>query len=133
MLVKGQRLKTDFEKSASAQTPDKPPVLIAGAFLSESTGIHFVCEDLATRLRLRGWSVVTTSSLKNRGLRLVDMLTTISFARGRYSVALLDVYSGLAFALAEAAAFNLAALRCSYVIVLRSGALNLFRPVLVLK
>jgi glycosyltransferase involved in cell wall biosynthesis len=100
----------------------RPPVLIVGAFLSESTGIRFVCEDLAAGLRSRGWSVITTSRFENRATRLGDMLATVWGKRGRYSVAQMDVYSGLAFAWAEAVAASLTALRCPYVLTLHSGA-----------
>ena len=101
---------------------NRPSVLIVGAFLSQSTGIRFVCEDLAEGLRSRGWSVITTSSLKNRAARLGDMLATVWGRRRQYDVAQIDVYSGLAFVWAEAVAASLTALRCPYVLTLHSGA-----------
>lgn len=93
-----------------------------GAFLSESTGIRFVCEDLADGLASRGWTVTTTSSVRSRGPRLADMLTSVWLKRRRYAVAQVDVYSGLAFAWAEAVCVSLTALRCPYVLTLHSGA-----------
>ena len=99
-----------------------PPLLVVGAFLSESTGIRFVCEDLAEGLASRGWPVVTTSSLEARGPRLADMLASVWFKRRRYAVAQIDVYSGLAFSWAEAVAASLTLLRCPYVLTLHSGA-----------
>lgn len=101
---------------------DKPPVLIAGAFLSESTGVRFVCEDLAEGLHTRGWSVVTTSRINSRIPRLVDMLATVWLKRGQYAVAQMDVYSGMAFMWAEAIGASLTLLRCPFVLTLHSGA-----------
>ena len=107
---------------ARASTSGRPPLLIVGAFLSESTGIRFVCEDLAAGLVSRGWSVITTSSLKSRGPRLADMLASVWLKRGRYAIAQVDVYSGLAFVWAEAVGASLTALRCPHVLTLHSGA-----------
>ena len=104
----------------------KPPLLIVGAFLSSPTGIRFVCEDLADGLRSRGWPVITTSSVRNGGLRAADMLATVWSKRGRYRVAQMDVYSGRAFLWAEAVAASLTALRCPYVLTLHDGGLPRF-------
>jgi glycosyltransferase involved in cell wall biosynthesis len=101
----------------------KPPVLIAGAFLSKSSGIHFVCEDMASGLSARGWAVTTTSDVKSRGLRVLDMVATTWVKRPRYAVAHLDVFAGSAFVWAEGVGASLRALRCPFVITLRSGAL----------
>src|SRR3990170_5212131 len=107
-------------------TGDKPPLLIAGAFLSSSTGIRFVCEDLADGLRARGWSVITTSALSGRLPRMADMLKTTWLKRRSYQVAQIDVYSGPAFVWAEAVGASLRALRCPYVATLHSGAFPQF-------
>ncbi len=66
--------------------------------------------------------MTTTSSVRNRGLRLADMLTTVWTKRRSYKVAQLDVYGGSAFIWAEAVGASLTALRCPYVITLHSGA-----------
>jgi glycosyltransferase involved in cell wall biosynthesis len=116
--------KLDTENRAP-QT-DKPPVLIAGAFLSGSTGIRWVCEDLAAGLDTRGWSVTTTSSIQGRSLRLADMLATVWLKRRRYSVAQMDIYGGAAFVWAEAVGVSLTALRCPYVATVHDGALPEF-------
>jgi glycosyltransferase involved in cell wall biosynthesis len=104
----------------------KPPALIVGAFLSGSTGIRWVCEDLADGLAGRGWPVITTSSIQSRGLRLADLLVTVWAKRHRYTVAQIDVYSGAAFMWAEAVAASLTALRCPFVVTLHDGALPVF-------
>jgi glycosyltransferase involved in cell wall biosynthesis len=102
---------------------DRPGVLIIGNFLSGSVGVRCVCEDLAERLRARGWRVLTASSAANRAARLLDMLLTAWFKRGRYSVAQIDVYADLAFIYAEVIAASLRLLRCPYVLTLHGGAL----------
>ena len=109
--------------NARALARDKPPLLIAGAFLSESTGIRSVCEDLADGLGSRGWSVVATSKKRGRVPRLADMLATVWLRRREYAVAQMDVYSGLAFVWAEAVGASLALARCPFVLTLHSGSL----------
>lgn len=104
----------------------KPPLLIAGAFLSASTGIRFVCEDLADGLAARGWPVTTTSHIKARPLRVCDMLATVWLKRSRYRLAQIDVYSGAAFYWAEAVSASLRALHCPYVLTLHDGNLPAF-------
>ena len=99
---------------------------MVGAFLSSSTGIRFVCEDLAAGLESRGWPVITTSTVQNGTLRAADMLATTWSKRRRYQVAQLDVYSGRAFLWAEAVAASLSLLRCPYVLTLHDGGLPSF-------
>jgi len=118
-----RRSEADSNQQASAARSDgKPPLLIAGAFLSQSSGIRFICEDMADGLRARGWSVCTTSSVSNRALRVADMVATTWVKRPRYSVAHVDVFAGSAFFWAEAVGYSLRALRCPFVITLRSGS-----------
>ncbi len=114
------------EPTASGRMKERPSLLMVGAFLSSSTGIRFVCEDLAAGLRSRGWPVITTSTVPNGGLRAADMLATAWSKRGRYQVAQLDVYSGRAFLWAEAVAASLTMLRCPYVLTLHDGGLPHF-------
>src|SRR5665647_1866405 len=112
----------DSNRTRPASGGGRPTVLVAGAFLSSSTGIRFVCEDLADGLLARGWPVITNSSVQARVLRLADMLRTTWLKRRNYAVAQVDVYSGTAFVWAEAVAASLGALRCPYVVTLHSGA-----------
>ncbi|MGI5940306.1 MAG: glycosyltransferase family 4 protein [Thermoleophilia bacterium] len=102
---------------------ERPPLLMVGAFLSSSTGIRFVCEDLAAGLRSRGWPIITTSTVQNGGLRAADMLATTWSKRKHYQLAQLDVYSGRAFLWAEAIATSLTILRCPYILTLHDGGL----------
>ncbi len=101
-------------------------VLLVGNFLSQTSGNYNVCEDLADRLRLAGWSVATTSDKPERFLRLTDMLHTIWRQRHNYRVAQVDVFSGWAFAWAEAAGALLHRLGRPFVLTLHGGNLPAF-------
>lgn len=101
-------------------------MLLVGNFLSAELGNHCVCEELATNLQTAGLQVLTTSSHKARLRRLVDMVSTILRRRHDYSVANVDVYSGLAFGLAEAACLALRALGKPFVLTLHGGNLPNF-------
>ncbi len=104
----------------------KKPILLVGNFLSATNGNYNVCEDLATRLGLVGWPVITTSKRQHRFLRLGDMVSTSWRRRDEYAVALVDVYSGLAFLWAEATCWVLRRARKPYVLTLRGGNLPAF-------
>jgi glycosyltransferase involved in cell wall biosynthesis len=101
-------------------------VLLVGNFLSASTGTRGVCEDLAEALTTAGWSLLTTSSRVSRVLRLIDFLLTVWLKRKQYSVAQVDVYSGLAFVWAELVCTALRTVKKPYVLTLHGGNLPLF-------
>lgn len=101
-------------------------VLLVGNFLSAQTGNYSVCEDLAPRLRDAGLGVITTSHHRGRGRRLLDTVATIFNRRHDYSIANVDVYSGRAFLMAEAACAALRAVRKPYILTLRGGNLPQF-------
>ena len=98
-------------------------VLLIGAFLSCRGGVRAVGEELAERLRLRGWPVLTASSATNRFRRLMDMTRTAWKRRDGYRVAHVDVFSGRAFLWAEAACWALRRADRRYVLTLRGGNL----------
>ena len=101
----------------------KKPILLVGNFLSSTKGNYNVCEDLATRLALVGWPVITTSKRQQRVLRFGDMVSTSWRRRAEYDVALVDVYSGLAFLWAEATCWVLRRAQKPYILTLRGGNL----------
>jgi glycosyltransferase involved in cell wall biosynthesis len=105
---------------------DRPPVLLVGNFLSGAGRNPSVSEDLARRLRDRAWPVITTSSRTGRLARLADMLTTIWQHRHDYALANVEVYSGLAFYLAEAACWMLRRAGKPYILTLHGGNLPEF-------
>jgi hypothetical protein len=102
----------------------KKRVLIIGFFASvRSNSYRSVCEDLAERLTSIGWEVLWTSGYRNRIVRLFDTLFTLFIHRRRYDIAQIDVYSGLAFRLAELTCWALRLLGKHYVITLHGGNL----------
>lgn len=106
-------------------TPERA-VLLTGNFLSTSVGSRGVCEELATRLSAAGWRVITASSKRNRVARLADMVATAWGRRGQYAVAQIDVFSGPAFAWAEAVAWTLRRAHKPFVLTLHGGNLPQF-------
>jgi glycosyltransferase involved in cell wall biosynthesis len=105
---------------------DPPAILLVGNFLSSNVGNFCVCEDLAKMLQEQGFVVVTASKHKARLLRLLDIVWTTWSRRRQYKVASVDVYSGLAFGLAEAACLVLKLANKPYVLALRGGNLPNF-------
>ncbi len=104
----------------------KFPVLIVDNCLSSVTGVRAVAEDLAAHLSARGWPVLLTSRKSGRLARFFDMLASVWKWRGKYDVANVVVYSGLAFIWAEAVCWLLRRLRKPYVLTLQGGALPEF-------
>lgn len=102
------------------------PFLIVGNFLSKSTGIYNVCEEQADKFSKLGWQVLTTSSKKNRFLRLSDMLKTVWCRRYEYAVAQVEVFSGYAFFWAEAVCWALRCVSKPYILILHGGNLPEF-------
>ena len=104
----------------------KKNILLVGNFLSSVGFNRGVCEDLAIRLKLTGWSVLVTSSKPERLARLVDMLTTVWREKDNYSVVQIDVYSGRAFVWAEVVSWLLSRLGKPFILTLRGGNLPEF-------
>lgn len=101
--------------------------LVVGYFASQhAPSYRGVCEDLAERLMGAGWRVTTTSAQRSRPRRLLDMLSTIWRQRDHYAVAYVEVFSGLGFIQAEAAAALLRLLKKPYVLALHGGNLPAF-------
>lgn len=73
-----------------------------------------------------GWVVGTASARRARVARLVDMVGTAWRRRATYDVAQVDVYSGAAFAWAEAVVAALRAARKPFVLTLHGGNLPTF-------
>lgn len=102
------------------------PTLILGAHLSGCGDSPKVCEELAARLRRRGWPILTASHKASGAARFADIVATAAARRRDYAVAQLDVYSGRAFCWAEAAAAVMRAMRKPFVATLHGGALPEF-------
>lgn len=104
----------------------KPGLLFVGNFLSGSGTHQTYVEALTDRLECRQWRIVRTSRRRRRLERLADMLHTVWTRRDDYSIAHIDLFSGLAFVWAEAVCFALRRLAKPYVVTLRGGNLPLF-------
>ena len=100
-------------------------VLLVGHF-PKGVGTRGVGEELAERLRGLGCRVLLTSQRQSGAGRLRDMIATILRKRREYRVAAIEVFSGLAFAYAEAAGLALQALGRPYVLTLHGGNLPAF-------
>jgi glycosyltransferase involved in cell wall biosynthesis len=100
--------------------------LIVGNFLSKHGRNRSVCEDLAERLRVAGWNILTTSHKTGRIARLIDMLGACWRWRREYQAAQVDLYSGPAFFWALALGFLLRRLHKPFVITLHGGNLPAF-------
>lgn len=105
---------------------DRGAVLFVGAMLPASAGVKSQDEEIARRLESAGWTVLTVSHLTSRLGRVADILFSIWRGRGRYDVACVSVFSGLAFSWAEAACFILRTLKKPYVLALHGGDLPAF-------
>jgi glycosyltransferase involved in cell wall biosynthesis len=101
-------------------------ILLIGNFLSSVTGTPGVSEDLAERLSDRGWKVVVASKEVGRFAKLKDILFTIWFRRSEYEIVNVELYSGLAFGLAEISCLTLKAAKKTYLLTLHGGNLPAF-------
>ncbi len=101
-------------------------VLIVGNFLSGAVGNCGACEELAPRLSIVGFHVITTSRRKQPVLRLLDMLRTVWKYRNHYDLAQVAVFSGRSFIWAEAVCGLLRRLHRPYILTLHGGALPQF-------
>ena len=110
------------------QSESKPRgrALLVGTFLSSTLANHSVGEDLAERLASAGWDIITTSSKPSRIGRLHDMVRTTWRRRHDYTVAQVDIYSGLAFGWAESVCWTLRRAGKRYVLTLHGGGLPKF-------
>jgi glycosyltransferase involved in cell wall biosynthesis len=96
---------------------------MVGNFLSGRQANRGVSEELADRLRQSGWKVFRTSDRRRRLPRLLAMQWKIWRCRHQFDVAQVDVFSGLAFLWAEAAALSLRRLGKPFVLTLHGGLL----------
>lgn len=104
----------------------KPSILLVGNFLSSKGGNCTIAEELARQLESAGYGIVTTSVIRMRLLRLLDMLLITFMRRADYQVAYVEVYSDAAFLWAEAVCKLLQILRKPFILTLHGGNLPVF-------
>jgi glycosyltransferase involved in cell wall biosynthesis len=119
-------LPADTENYAYSPALHTGSVLIVGNFLSPAGRNRSVCEDLAERLSVSGWTVVATSRRTGRLARLFDMLGTAWRTREQYQIAQIDLFSGPAFFWAAAVCWLLRRLKKPYILTLHGGNLPAF-------
>lgn len=100
-----------------------PTVLVVGNFLSGSTGIPGICEELSQQLSDHGWRVVSTSRRSNPMARGLDMVATTVRSLRSVDVAQVEVYSGRAFLWAEAVTAVLRGARVPHIVTTHGGDL----------
>lgn len=98
-------------------------VLYVGNHLSLSGKNSGISEQLSPRLEKRGWNLILTSRYSRKIFRLFDMLLTVLTHRKFYSLAVVDVYSGLAFIWAFLCGWLLKIIGKPFILVLRGGNL----------
>ncbi|MFC1878370.1 glycosyltransferase family 4 protein [Chloroflexota bacterium] len=114
------------EMPAVKDLQQKPGLLLVGSFLSRTLGVRSVSEDLAQQLTTSGYPVWLTSQRTSRFARLLDMLISIWRHRRQYDLALVEVFSGLAFVWAEISCWLLNRLGKLYILTLHGGNLPQF-------
>lgn len=115
------QLRRGDSRRLSLPPRERPRVLLIGNHLSRHLGSLTAGEELAHRLAAAGWTVTTTSHRRRRLPRLLDMWRTLRTAD--CDVAVVDVYSGLAFRWAELAARILTRRSVPFVLTLHGGRL----------
>lgn len=103
-----------------------PPTLLIGNFLSSSTGVRSVCEDMAAQLSAARWPIITASDKPGKLARVSEMLNTAWRRRNEYEVAHVEVYSGAAFIWAELVCQSLQLIGKPFVLTLHGGNLPSF-------
>lgn len=103
-----------------------PSVLFVGTYVNPLQGSRAASEDLAIQLADLNWKTFCTSRVLWAPGRLLDMLRTVWQRQNDFSLAVVDVYSGLAFRYVEAACWWLSRLKKPYILTLHGGQLPEF-------
>ncbi len=103
-----------------------PRLLFVSNFRSSAGGNQSVTENLSERLREASRSQICVSSYRSGLMRGADMCVTTLFHRRKYDLAVVDLYSGMAFLWGEALSILLSVLRRPFVLVLHGGGLPEF-------
>jgi glycosyltransferase involved in cell wall biosynthesis len=108
-------------------TSVRPSVCICGNLLGRNPGyVTTQGQILADKLAAEGYEVLSVSSTINRVLRLAEILWTIIRNRRMIDLLVIEVYSGLAFVLADCASMVGKLLKIPTVFVLHGGHLPEF-------
>ncbi|MGB5575739.1 MAG: glycosyltransferase family 4 protein [Thermoanaerobaculia bacterium] len=111
---------------SSQQIESRPRLLLVGNFLSRQGQVPQLCEELADRFEIEGWSVLRTSSKPGKVARLAEMVVTAFRRRADFDLVQIDLFSGSAFVWAEIVALVVRAARKPFVLTLHGGQLPEF-------
>jgi glycosyltransferase involved in cell wall biosynthesis len=105
---------------------DATGILLVGNFLSGSRGTMGPSEELALHLRKSHARLLTTSSHVHGIQRATDIFLTLLSSRRSFDMANVEVYSGMAFLVAEMTCGVLRVLRKPFAVTLHGGGLVTF-------
>lgn len=106
---------------------NRPRICVCGNLLGRTSGyVTTQGQILADLLASEGYDVISTSSKIHRIPRLVDILLTVLSNRRSIDVLILEVYSGLAFVLADCVSLLCKTLNIPTIFVLHGGNLPTF-------
>lgn len=99
-------------------------ILMISNFLSKYNFTRAYSEELALKLESLGYNILKTTKIKNRILKLFDII--LSICKYKYDLAIVDLFSHKAFVWGSISAFLLKLLKKRFFIVLRGGDLPEF-------
>ena len=102
-------------------------ILTISNFLSSHGGSRSIMEDLVERLTTNERLFITTSTVKHRTLKGIDIVLSLLRNINTIDFAIIDVFSGKAFLWAEIPSIILGLFKKKYVLVLRGGSLPVFQ------
>lgn len=102
-------------------------ILAISNFLSSSGGNRSIMEDLSDKLTGIGYTIIRTTTKKNKIFKGMDILLTLCRSINQIDLAIIDVFSGEAFLWAEIPALILKVFKKKYILVLRGGLLPEFQ------
>ena len=102
-------------------------ILAISNFLSAHRGNRSIMEDLVERLSSGDRQFITTSKIKHRFYKGVDIVFSLLQNINKIDFAIIDVFSGKAFLWAEIPAIILGLFKKKYILVLRGGSLPVFQ------
>ncbi|MGB5392190.1 MAG: hypothetical protein WBP10_18595, partial [Thermoanaerobaculia bacterium] len=79
---------------SSQQIESRPRLLLVGNFLSRQGQVPQLCEELADRFEMEGWSVLRTSSKPGKVARLAERVVTAFRRRADFDLVQIDLFSG---------------------------------------
>lgn len=107
-----------------AMEKTKPRLCVAGNLLGKNRGfVTTQGQILADQLSAEEFEVISVSSRVNRVIRLLDILWTVLRRSRNLEILIIEVYSGLAFLLADAASLLARIFNIPSILVLHGGNL----------